>query len=113
MGVMGQYVESVERVPDRIVRLQDLEAGDFFQCLEGDEHEGRPGMNRVVYQRIDWECGFSLGMDSSSAGRPEESIVYNLTGAYITQLDLKQAVQGFGRVKLVELYPEGEGVPKE
>lgn len=108
MGVMSQYIESVERVPDRIVRLEDLEEGDFFECLEEDGLGVVATEHPFVYQRIDWSCGRSLGADSVEAGRPEETIVYNLTGAYIVQLDLNQAVRRFGRVKLVELAPESE-----
>ncbi len=113
MGVMNQYVESVERVPDRVLRLGDLDEGDFFQCLSETEPHAPLPDGAFVYQRIDWSCGRSLGADSVEVGRPQETIVYNLTGAYITELDLKQPVRRFGRVKLVELYPEGEGIPKE
>ena len=97
----------------RSPRELDFAVWESYRDGEEDALGSVPMKNTVIYQRIDWECERSLGMDSSAAGREKKTIVYNLTGAYITELDIKIAVRRFGRVKLVELYPEGEGVPKE
>ena len=108
MGVMAQYVESIERLPEPVVRLRDLEAGDFFEGLNEDDDGVKSYDRPVVYQRIDWECNRGLGADSIEAGRPKHTIIYNLTGAYIVELELVVAVRRFGRVKIVEIPPESE-----
>lgn len=100
---MRRYLEAFEIKPESVLRLADLETGDFFTILEEDGAGicSRPLPDAFVYQMPDSGPGSSVMCELPD--KPNGShIVYNVTGAYLVSLDSKLPVFRFGLVKLVQ-----------